>query len=112
MQVALDLVQDILRGTAEQDCAGLGVLALGEVCEVFVAKLRDLEQTALCTDVGRGCGEDGIDDGGASGSCDTVVVCLANTTDSCDIGLDKEVLCKICLALVTRVRAGLETTYR
>ena len=58
MQVALDLVQDILRGTAEQDSACLGVLAFCEVGEVLIAKLGNLEQTALCTNIRRGCSED------------------------------------------------------
>jgi hypothetical protein len=96
VQVALDLVQDVLGGTAQQDRAGLGVLALCEVGEVLVAKLGDLEQTALCTDVGRLCGEDGVDDGGTGCACDTVVVCLADTADGCYVGLDEEVLGEVC----------------
>lgn len=95
MQVAFDLVQNVLRRTAEQNGAGLGVLALCEVGEVLVAELGDLEKAALCTDVGCGCGEDRVDDGGAGGSCDTVVVCLTDTADRCDVGLDKVMLGKI-----------------
>lgn len=100
MQVALDLVENVLRGPTEENCAGLGVLALCEVGEVLVTELGDLEQAALCTNVGRSCGEDGVDDGSTGCSCDTVVVCLADTTDSCDIGLDEEVLGEVCKVLV------------
>ena len=100
MQVALNLVQNVLGGSAEQDGASLGVLAFCEVSEVLVTELGDLEQTALGTNVGGGCGEDRVDDGGTGGSCDTVVVCLAYTADSCDVGLNKEMLCKIWLTLV------------
>jgi hypothetical protein len=97
VQVALDLVQDVLRRAAEQDRAGLRVLALCEVGEVLVTKLGDLEKTALGTNVGGGGSEDGVDDGGASGTGNTVVVCFADTADGCDVGLDEEVLCEIWL---------------
>lgn len=95
MQVALDFVQDVLRGPTEKNRTGFGVLALCEVGEVLVAELGDLEETTLGTNVGRGCGEDGVDDCGTGGSCDTVVVRLADTADSCDVGLDEEVLREI-----------------
>jgi hypothetical protein len=100
VQVALNLVQDILRGTAEQDSASLGVLAFCEVGEVLVTKFGNLEQTALCTDIRGGCSEDRVDNGGTGGSCDTVVVRLANAANGCDVGLDEVVLGKIYLKLV------------
>src|SRR4051794_12639167 len=46
LQVALNLVQDILGRTAQQNCAGLRVLALAHECEVLVTNLLNLEQTA------------------------------------------------------------------
>jgi hypothetical protein len=100
VQVALDLIQDILRGAAEQDSACLGVLAFCEVGEVLVAKFGNLEQTALCTDIRRGRSEDRVDNGGTGGSCDTVVVRLADAANGCDVGLDEVVLGKIYLTLV------------
>lgn len=112
VQVALNLVQNVLGRAAEQDGAGLGVLALCEVGEVLVTKLGNLEQTALRTDVGRLCGEDGVDDGGTGGSCDTVVVCLADTANGCDISLDKEVLGEVCGLLAKDIRNWAKSTYR
>jgi hypothetical protein len=100
VQVALDLVQYVLRGSTEQNGTGLGVLALCEVGEVLVAELGDLKETTLGTNVGGGCGEDRVDDGGTGCSCDTVVVCLADTADGRDISLDEEMLCKIWMLLV------------
>ena len=95
MKVALDLIQNVLGGATEQDCAGLGVLALREVGEVLVTELGDFEKTALGANVGGGGGEDGVDNGGTGCTGNTVVVCFADTADGGDVGLDKEVLCKI-----------------
>lgn len=56
LQVALDLVQDVLEGTPDLGGAGFDlscfggaarVLALGEEGEVLVADLLDLEQTVV-----------------------------------------------------------------
>ena len=43
LEVALNLVEDILGGPAEQNGAGLGVLALLDEGEVLVTDLTDLE---------------------------------------------------------------------
>lgn len=51
-EVALDLIEDVLGGAAQQDGHGLGVLALDQVRPVLVADLGDLEQTAPCTATG------------------------------------------------------------
>lgn len=112
MQVALNLIENILRRSTKEDRAGLGILALCEVGKVLVAELGDLEQATLCTNVGWGCGEDGVDDSSSSGSCDTVVVCLANTADGCDISLDEEVLSKVYTVLATHRFHELTVTYR
>jgi hypothetical protein len=97
VQVALNLVQDVLGGAAEEDCACLGVLALCEVGEVLVTELGDFEKTALGANVGGSGSKDRVDNGGASCAGDTVVVCFANTADGCDVGLDEVVLCEIWL---------------
>jgi len=52
LQVALDLVEDVLGGSAQQNRAGLGVAALGKEGEVLVADLADLEEAAVRADVG------------------------------------------------------------
>lgn len=96
MEVALDLVEHVLRRTPEENRAGLGVLALGEEGEVLVANLLDLEEAALRADVGLLDVLDAVDDGGARGAGDAVVVRLSDATESRDVGLDEVMLRKIC----------------
>lgn len=96
VQVALDLVEHVLGGPAEEDGAGLGVIALGQEGEVLVADLLDLEEAALRADVGLLELLDAVDDGGARGAGDTVVVRLADAAEGGDVGLDEVVLRKVC----------------
>jgi hypothetical protein len=97
VEISFDLVQDIFRRAAEKNCASLGVFALCEESEVFVANLGDLEEAALSTNVGLGCGEDGVDDGSTGGTSNTVVVRFPDTADCCDVVLDEVVLSEICV---------------
>lgn len=95
VEVSLDLVQNILGRASQQNCAGLGILALGEEREVLVTNLGDLEKPTLGSDI-RGSGrEDGVDNGSAGCTRNTVVVCFPDTADSCDVVLDEEMLCEI-----------------
>lgn len=98
LQVALDLVQDVLGGAAEQDRAGLGVRALRQEGKVFITNLLNLKEAALGPDVGLLQVFYAVDDGGARRSCDSVVVCLAYATERCDVGLHQVMLREICLS--------------
>lgn len=95
LQVAFNLVDDILRRTTEQDRTSLGVLALGEEGEVFVADLFNLEQATLRAHIRLLKIVDPVDNGGASGSGNTVVVRLPDTAESGDVRLHQEVLRKV-----------------
>jgi hypothetical protein len=95
LQVALNLVQDILGRTTQQNCAGLRGLALAHECEVLVTNLLNLKETAAGTNIGLLDVVDTVDDGGATGTGNTVVVGLPHTAEGCDVSLHQEVLCKI-----------------
>lgn len=95
LQVTLDLVQDILGGTAQQDSAGLGSRALAHECEILVTNLLNLKETAAGTNVGFLDVVDTVNDSGTSGTGDTVVVGLTDAAESSDVVLDQEVLCEI-----------------
>ena len=113
-EVAVDLVQDVLRRPAQEDRARLRRRALGEEGEVpgesivrgaiqwkgvwryvLVADLFNVEETALCADVGFAQVLDAVDDGGADSTSDTVVVRLPYSPDRRDVRLVEEVLCVI-----------------
>ena len=96
LQVALDLVEHVLGGPAEQHGAGLGVLAAREEGEVLVANLLDLKQAALGADVRLLDVLDPVNNGRAGGTGDSVVVRLAHAAQRCDTGLDEEVLGEVC----------------
>jgi hypothetical protein len=51
VKVSLDLVEDILRGSSEEDGASLGVLAFSHESEVVITDFLDLEETAFSTDI-------------------------------------------------------------
>lgn len=70
--------------------------AFREEGEVFVADFGDFEQAALCADIRCLDGPDIVDDGCSGCACDTVVVCLADTADGSNIGLNKVMLGEIC----------------
>ena len=100
LEVALNLIENILGRTTEQNSAGLGVLALGEVGEVFVADLLNLEQAAPRADIGVLEILDPVDDGGAGGAGYSVVIGLADTAEGADVVLEEVVLGKIYRKLV------------
>ena len=87
LEVALDLVQDVLGGAPEQDGAGLGVLALLDEGEVLVADLPDLEETRAQPDVLLGDLVGPVHDGGAAGPGHSQVVGLSEPSDHGDVGL-------------------------
>lgn len=95
LQVALNLVKDILGGATQQDCAGLRGLALAHECEVLITNLLNLEQSAPGTNIGLLDVIDTVDDGSTACTCNTVVIGLSHTAEGCDVGLHQEVLCKI-----------------
>ncbi|KAI6751834.1 hypothetical protein HG531_006530 [Fusarium graminearum] len=94
LEVALDLVEHILGGTTEEDSAGLGVLALSKECEVLVANLLDLEETASGAHIGVLEVLYSVDNSGTSGAGYSVVVGLSDSAESCDVGLHEVVLSK------------------
>lgn len=100
LQVPLDLVENVLRGTAEENGACFGVLALRQEGEILVADFFDLKQTAFRTNVGFLQVFNSVHNGCARGSRNSVVVCLSYTTQGCDVGFHQVVLCKICKVLV------------
>jgi len=51
MQVSLDLIEDILGGTSENDGASGWVLAFLEEGEIVITDLLDLEDSALCSNI-------------------------------------------------------------
>lgn len=106
VQVALDLVEHVLRRTPEEYRASLGVLALGQEGEVLVADLLDLEQAALRADVGLLDVVDAVDDSGTRGAGNTVVVRLPDTAKSRDVGLDEVVLRQICAPSCENLRSN------
>ena len=95
LQVALNLVKDILGGAAQQDCAGLRGLALAHECEVLITNLLNLEQSAPGTNIRLLDVIDTVDDSSTACTGDTVVIRLSHTAEGCDVGLHQEVLCKI-----------------
>ena len=72
------------------------VLAAGEEGVVFVANLGNLEEAALCADIGLLQVFDTGDNGGTYRAGDSVVVGFADAADGGDVGFDKEVLGQIC----------------
>lgn len=94
-QVAIDLVQDILAWSTEQDGAGFRSLAFGQEGEVLIADLLDLEQPALRAYVRLLEIVDTVYYGCASCPGDSVVICLSNAAESCDVALEEIMLCEI-----------------
>lgn len=95
LEVTLNLVDDVLRWAAEENCASLGVLALPEESEVFVTNLLDLEETAPSSHVGFLDIVHTVDNRCTRSSGDTVVVRLPHSAERCDVGLHQKVLCEI-----------------
>mmetsp|Transcript_96815 Transcript_96815/g.260329 ORF Transcript_96815/g.260329 Transcript_96815/m.260329 type:complete len:299 (+) Transcript_96815:355-1251(+) len=92
LQVALHLVEHVSGGAAEDDRAGLGVLALRHEGEVLVADLLDLKQAALGSNGRLGQLLGAVADRRAGDAGDAVVVRLADAADHGDVRLEQEVL--------------------
>lgn len=108
LEVALDLVEDVLGPTAEEDGAGLGILALLEEGEPLLPDLAHLEQAALGAEVGLLDLVGPADDGGAGGAGHPVVVRLAEAAEGRDAGLGEVVLGQVGHALLGHDDVGLE----
>ena len=100
LEVALDLVEDVLGPAAEEDGAGLGILALIEEGEPLLPDLAHLEQAALRADVGFLDLVGPADDGGSGGPGHAVVVRLAEAAEGRDAGLGEVVLGQVGHALL------------
>ena len=92
LEVALDFVEDVFGGPAEKDGARFGVFALRDEGEVFVADFGDFEKAAVGADVGFLDVVDAVDDRGARGARDPVVVRFADAAEGRDVVFDEEVL--------------------
>jgi hypothetical protein len=95
LQIAFDLVENVLGRTSEEDCASLGVLAFGEEGEVLVANLFDFEEAALGAHVGVLDVLDSVYDGGASGTGYSVIVRLAHSAEGRYVGLHEVMLSQV-----------------
>ena len=95
LQVTLDLVQDVLGGTAQKDSACLGGVAFPHESKVFITYLLDFEETTLRTNVRFLDVFHTVDNRCTSGSGNTVVVRFPHTAEGCDVGLGHKVLGKV-----------------
>lgn len=95
LKIPLNLVQDILGRSSQQDCACLGLLALPEESEVLVADLLDFKQSALGTNIRLLEILHTVHDRCAGGAGNSVVVRLSHAANSRDVVLDQEVLSEI-----------------
>jgi len=81
MEISFHLVEDILGGTSEQDRASSWVFALSQEGEVIITDFSDLEETAVIADIGLLKLLSSVDDRGASGTSDTVVIGLTDAAE-------------------------------
>jgi hypothetical protein len=84
-QVSINLVQDIFRGTSEENGACFWVFALGNEGEIFVADFLNLKESASSY-VGFSEVVDSVDNCCSSGAGYSVVVCLSNSAESGYVG--------------------------
>jgi len=90
VKVALNFVEDILRGSSEDDRASLGCLALSHEGEILVSDFLNLEEAAVSADIGilellGSVGNSGTRDTGNS-----VVVGLTDTSDDSAVSVFHE----------------------
>lgn len=97
LKVPLNFVDNVLRRSPEKNSASLGVLAFPHEGKIFVSDLLNLEETALSSHIGLLEVIDPVDDRGASGTGDSVVVRLPHAAKSGDVGLHQEMLGEICI---------------
>jgi hypothetical protein len=108
LQVAFGLVEDVLAGAAQQDRARFWVFAFGDVAEVLVAQLFDLEEAGARAHVGLLQLFGAVGDGGAASARHAVVVGLAQAAHGTDSRLEQEVLGQVGDALFGEDHVGLE----
>jgi hypothetical protein len=109
VEVALNLVEDILGGTTEKDGASLGALALSHEGEVIVTNLLDFKKTALGTNIRVLKFLRAVDNGGARDTGNTVIIGLTDTTDDCAVSvLEEEVLSSVGNTLFGDDNVGLD----
>ena len=109
LEVTVNLLEHILGGTAEEDGAGLRVLAADDVSEVLITDLLHLEETAASTDIGLLEVAGVVDDSSANGTSDTVVIGLTDTAEHGDVGLAEVVRGKLRDTLLSEDEVGLES---
>ena len=78
LEVSFNLVENVFGRPAEEDGARLGGLTLREEGKVFVADFGDFEEATVCADVLFAEVFDAVDDGGAGGAGEAVIVCFAD----------------------------------
>lgn len=89
LQVPLDLIENVLGATSQENGACLGVLALNEVREVLVTDLLDLKKSAFGTDVGLLDLVGSVDNLSAGDSSHSLVVGLSDSSDDRDVVLQQ-----------------------
>lgn len=92
VEVSFHFVEDVLGGASEDDGTGGGSFALDEEGEVVVADFADVEQSALCSDIGFLDLFGSVDNFGAGYSGDSDVVGFSDTADAGDVAFEEEVL--------------------
>lgn len=92
MQVALNLVEDVLAGTSKQDRASLGVLTLSHEGEVVVANFLDLEEATLGADVTLLDLLRAVNNGRTRAASHSVVVSLTQTAEDSAVALLEQVV--------------------
>ena len=92
MEVSFHFVEDVLGGASEDNGTGGGSFALDEEGEVVVADFADVEQSALCSDIGFLDLFGSVDNFGAGYSGDSDVVGFSDTADAGDVAFEEEVL--------------------
>mmetsp|Transcript_14603 Transcript_14603/g.29778 ORF Transcript_14603/g.29778 Transcript_14603/m.29778 type:complete len:428 (+) Transcript_14603:27-1310(+) len=108
LEVALDLVEDVLGASTEEDGAGLGVLALLEEGEVLVAELPNLEEAAAGADVALLQLVGPADDGGPARPGNPVVIRLPEPPERRDARLGEIVLGEVTHALLCDDNVGVK----
>ena len=110
MKVSLDLIEDILGGTSEEDGASLGVLALSHEGEIVITNLLNLKESALGTNIRLLKFLRAVNNSGTTDTSNSVVVGLTDTTDDCAVSvLKEEVLGSIANTLLGNDDVGLNS---
>ena len=92
LKVALDFVENVLRGTAEDNRASVGLDALSEEREVVVTDLVDLEKSAVSSDIGFLELFGAVNNGGSGGAGNTVVIGLTETAEDGAVSVLEELV--------------------